>query len=406
MPQIPTYRLEREAGLGAVLNGLTVAHAPVMLAVDRPEVPEGLRRRLTELALERSKAAVGDFDLHPLSTILVTTGWNKNDDVFEQGEVWMARATPEDKPFNYEHQCDQIIGHIIANWPVSEDGTRLADDTALDSLPDRYSLLTSAVLYKYWEKPELQQRMDSILEGIAKAEWFVSMECLFKGFDYALKAKDGTSRVVARNTQTAFLTKHLRAYGGNGVYGEYRVGRLLRNIVFSGKGLVKNPANPESIILSSSAEAFRATAVDFSTAFGSQVYPSSGEHENPQEESKNIMATENLEKQLADLKADNDRLRAEAIDSKVGEHKTRAEKAEGAKKEADGLLAKATESLKTLEANPSRPTPPASRRPPRPTYKVAGLLINDVVNVDETRYHRNFHKDETKVNERVHAAPC
>jgi len=33
-------------------------------------------------------------------------------------------------------------------------------------------------------------------------------------------------------------------------------------------------------------------------------------------------------------------------------------------------------------------------------YKVAGLLLNDVVDVDETRYHRNFHKDETKKGER------
>lgn len=29
-----------------------------------------------------------------------------------------------------------------------------------------------------------------------------------------------------------------------------------------------------------------------------------------------------------------------------------------------------------------------------------GILMNDVVNVDETRYHRNFHKDETMVNAR------
>lgn len=32
--------------------------------------------------------------------------------------------------------------------------------------------------------------------------------------------------------------------------------------------------------------------------------------------------------------------------------------------------------------------------------KVAGLLLNDVVSIDETRYHRNFHKDEMKVGER------
>lgn len=34
-------------------------------------------------------------------------------------------------------------------------------------------------------------------------------------------------------------------------------------------------------------------------------------------------------------------------------------------------------------------------------YKPAGLLMNDVVNVDTTKYHINFQKDETLVNERV-----
>lgn len=33
--------------------------------------------------------------------------------------------------------------------------------------------------------------------------------------------------------------------------------------------------------------------------------------------------------------------------------------------------------------------------------KVAGLLMNDVVDVDTTRYHLNFHKDERLVDQRV-----
>lgn len=33
-------------------------------------------------------------------------------------------------------------------------------------------------------------------------------------------------------------------------------------------------------------------------------------------------------------------------------------------------------------------------------YKVAGLLLNDVVDIDETRYHRNWHKQEQKKSER------
>lgn len=34
-------------------------------------------------------------------------------------------------------------------------------------------------------------------------------------------------------------------------------------------------------------------------------------------------------------------------------------------------------------------------------YSVAGLLLGDVVNVDQTRYHLNYHKDETIIGGRV-----
>ena len=75
------------------------------------------------------------------------------------------------------------------------------------------------------------------------------MECLFAGFDYALVDPDGNHKVLSRDEQSAFLTKHLRAYGGTGKYEGYTIGRALRNISFSGKGLVAKPANPRSIII-------------------------------------------------------------------------------------------------------------------------------------------------------------
>jgi septal ring factor EnvC (AmiA/AmiB activator) len=78
------------------------------------------------------------------------------------------------------------------------------------------------------------------------------MECLFAGFDYSVKDTSGQTKVVARSEDSAFLTKHLRAYGGTGEYEGYQIGRLLRDISFSGKGLVSRPANPRSIILDSS----------------------------------------------------------------------------------------------------------------------------------------------------------
>ncbi|NDG31511.1 hypothetical protein EB118_15760 [bacterium] len=94
--------------------------------------------------------------------------------------------------------------------------------------------------------------MQKIINEIEQGKWFVSMECLFAGFDYALIDQQGNPKVIARNEQSSFLTKHLRAYGGTGEYEGYKVGRSLRDISFSGKGLVSKPANPRSIILDSS----------------------------------------------------------------------------------------------------------------------------------------------------------
>ena len=44
----------------------------------------------------------------------------------------------------------------------------------------------------------------------------------------------------------------MKAYGGKGEYENYKVGRVLRNITFSGKGFVDKPANDNSIIFSKS----------------------------------------------------------------------------------------------------------------------------------------------------------
>ena len=75
------------------------------------------------------------------------------------------------------------------------------------------------------------------------------MECFFKGFDYGLISKStGGFKVLARNDETAYLTKFLRAYGGAGEHEDYKIGRVLRNITFSGKGFVDKPANLDSII--------------------------------------------------------------------------------------------------------------------------------------------------------------
>ena len=190
----------------------------------------------------------GQSDLYYLDSVLVTTCWNKNDDVFDKSEVWAARNTPEDKPFNIEHDENEIIGHITGNWIIDEQGQSVSQDSSAEGLPDTYHIVTSSVMYRHWSDPKLLERTTELIEQIEAGNKFVSMECLFTDFDYALASDLGQMQTLGRNEESAFLTKHLRAYGGTGVYQGYKIGRLLKNIAFCGHGLVNKPANPSSII--------------------------------------------------------------------------------------------------------------------------------------------------------------
>ena len=257
------YAQEIQDGLQELIeNNTTIAYcAPVIpetntLSTAAGKYEEDRALALNFLGLEDTQAENKEqIDLYYLSSVLVSTGWNKNDDVFDAQEMWEARSTPEDKQFNYMHNEKDIIGHITANYVVDFEGNSLDGDLSFAEAgePRDFNIITQGVLYKSWSDPELRERMNNIIEEIEEGDrWYVSMECLFPNFDYALKDETGASKIVRREEASAFLSKHLRAYGGTGKYEGYTVGRLLRNISFSGKGLVSKPANPRSVILNDS----------------------------------------------------------------------------------------------------------------------------------------------------------
>lgn len=197
----------------------------------------------------KSIAAVDDNDLYYVQSILVSSSWNKNDDIFDKNEIWIAKNTPEDKPTNLEHDESVIIGHITANWPITEEGILIDQDTPIENLPEKYHILTGSVIYRGFSNPMLRDRAEKLISEIQNGTKYVSMECFFKGFDYGiLDNTTGSYKVLARNKETAYLTKYLRAYGGMGQHENYKLGRVLRNITFTGKGFVDKPANIDSII--------------------------------------------------------------------------------------------------------------------------------------------------------------
>ena len=199
----------------------------------------------------KALAGIEDKDLYYTQSILVTTSWNKNDDIFDKAEVWDAKNTPIHKPTNLEHNEEIIVGHITSNWPITDDGILIDPSTPSENLPNKYHILTGSVIYTGYTEKDLKERSEKLIAEIENGTKYVSMECFFKGFDYGLINKTtGEYKILGRNDETAFLTKHLRAYGGFGEYQDHKIGRVLRYITFSGKGFVNKPANPESIIFS------------------------------------------------------------------------------------------------------------------------------------------------------------
>lgn len=279
------------------------------------------------------------IDLYYIKSVLVSTGWNKNDDVFDAAQTWAARSTPEDKQFNFMHNENDIIGHITGSYVVDRNGDKISAEA--EKAPSEFDIITEAVLYNSWTNPDNRERMQKIISEIEEGKWFVSMECLFAGFDYAIIDKDGSGRLITRSEESAFLTKHLRAYGGTGEYEGYKIGRSLRDISFSGKGLVSRPANPRSIILDSS-KAFSVNEDEYSISFVSK-----GDIN---------MSDTNLEKQLADLQGElaasqeeTKTVKAE-IDTATKEYAEKISVLETSLSEKDLALQTSAEKIASLEA--------------------------------------------------------
>ena len=182
-----------------------------------------------------------------------------------------------------------------------------------------------------------------MIRQIEAGQMYVSMECIFRGFDYAVQDPTGDNHIVARNEDTAFLTRHLRAYGGSGVFQDHKVGRLLRNITFSGKGFVEKPANPESVIFNND-EIFDFAGASvsknlFSNKNGVSVRIEQNILSNAGSEKEILMSSDFLNEQVKELK--------EALATSQAEVKELSEKV--SKANVEKLEAEATELTQTVE---------------------------------------------------------
>ena len=331
------YQQEIKDGLEEIVRSqASVAFASVAIPNSQPEQNDVIKKILAS----EGKSNPDQFDLYYLEAVLVSTGWNKNDDVFTPEATWAARSTPEDKQFNFMHNENDIIGHITSSYVLDKDGNKISADEA--ESPKDFDIVTEAVLYNSWTDPENRERMNKIIAEIEEGKWFVSMECLFSDFDYALVDPDGKNHVVARTEESSFLTKHLRSYGGEGKYENYTVGRALKNIAFSGKGLVAKPANPRSVIFEKSKSFIINEDVTDQLSIGEIIMSDN---------------TQILEQQLASLKedlvaskAENEAIKAQIEEAKDKEFASTVEAFEADVQAKDEAIANLEETVKSTQA--------------------------------------------------------
>ena len=352
--KIKVFKAEQDAGLQHMIesNASIAYQAPALL---RSKCDEDIACSLnskTPTTPPSIKAAKDDDDIYHIYSILVSTSWNKNDDVFDKDEVWASKDTPKYKPTNLEHDEKQIVGGIINNWAIDNNFDLIDENLDSKDLPDHYHILVSSVIYRQWQDPEYRNRVSNLIQQIEAGEKYVSMECVFSGFDYAVVAPDGKHHILSRNDETAFLTQHLRSYGGTGSFQDHQVGRLLRNIIFSGKGFVDRPANPESIIFDKNKifEFNKASISDKSSLFNKNGVVLKIDNPNILNTQESYdMSNEILNDQIAELKASLESVETDnkALTEKLAE--ANVEKYEQSIKEQSEQLAVSTKQVEALQ---------------------------------------------------------
>lgn len=190
-------------------------------------------------------------DLLYFSAIFVSAGTNLNNAHFLPSELVKAENTIVSKALDVEHKEEEIIGHIYDRAFINADGEKLdlsalagKEAASLDRENMDIHVVIAGVVYK--------SRFPNMAEEISNKKWKVSMECYFGGYD----VKVGDVIMTRREAESMGLTEDDSIFGklakvlkkGKEI-AEGKLERVLRNIVFSGCGVVKNPANAPSVIL-------------------------------------------------------------------------------------------------------------------------------------------------------------
>lgn len=248
------YNIEKQLKLESVI--MASAINPVHIALDtklnaptnNTLVQAGINPKTMSEADKAYYLSTLTKDVMLVHGILASTNWNKNDDVFTTADTWKARYSAKHKPINMEHQGRESTGN--KNFGVIVECYACDDDmNHIWSEENDFNIAITAIL---WER-YFPQACQEVKAGIENNTKFLSMECMIDDFGYALQPEDNPEEalLMPRHDITAWMTQHLKVFGGEGtvIVGSknYKIGRWLRDITFTGAGVVATPANDKSV---------------------------------------------------------------------------------------------------------------------------------------------------------------
>jgi len=187
-------------------------------------------------------------DMLFFSGIFVSSGGNLNHAFFLPSELVKAHNTIDNKALDIEHEETDIVGHIYSSAFIDRSGQKLEignlqnkEDAELNNI--EMDVMIAGILYK--------SRFPELAKEVQDNKWKLSMETYFQDYDIKignviLSKKEAEALGIASDNVLGRVARVLRK-GKEIAKGE--IDRVLRELMFSGCGLVKNPANPRSVIL-------------------------------------------------------------------------------------------------------------------------------------------------------------
>jgi len=190
-------------------------------------------------------------DLQYLTAIFVSSGMNRNGAVFLGSELIKARSSIRSKAVDIEHDEQSIIGQITGSAFLNRDRSPFDAETSSRTKTTEQQdelemdIAISAIIHK--------ARFPEISSEIQDGMWMVSMEAYYRDYD----VKVGDLVIPREQAEVMGFDKHVgsvvQVKDGDKELGFHLVGRVLRDILFAGVGIVKDPANPRSIIMEAAA---------------------------------------------------------------------------------------------------------------------------------------------------------